>query len=416
MPDTCLGCGCACDDIEVRTSGGRIVEARNACPLGVAWFGDGRAPNRVQIAGREATVDEALDTAVTLLAAAGRPLVYLAADVSCETQREAIAVADVLRATLDSSTSSTALGSILAAQELGRASATLGEIRNRADVVVFWGIDPGVRYPRYTTRYAPEPAGIHVPDGRRSRTVIAVDIGERRGPAEADERMTIAPEDEVAALVRLRQVAGQAAPSEDSQDQSPVARILGARYVAIVADAEPDASHTARDPGCPAALISAAQALNARTRAALSTLRAGGNRSGADACMTAHTGYPAAVDFSRGYPRYRPYDGTALARLARHEADTLLVVGSAAALPADVLAAAADVPTVIVGPRASESALSHAAVVIDTGVAGIHEGGTALRMDDVPLPLGTPLSGVRSAFETVAALRARFVAAVQPQI
>ena len=45
-------------------------------------------------------------------------------------------------------------------------------------------------------------------------------------------------------------------------------------------------------------------------------------------------------------------------------------------------------------------------MTIDTGVAGIHEGGTAYRMDDVPLPLRPPLGGVRSAAETLAALLA----------
>jgi formylmethanofuran dehydrogenase subunit B len=412
MPDTCLGCGCACDDIEVQTSGGRIVEARRACALGVAWFGDGVVPTRVQVAGRDAALEEALDAAVTLLADARRPLVYLAPDISCETQREAIAVADILRAALDSPTSSTAIGSILASQELGRASATLGEIRNRADVVVFWGVDPAERYPRYSTRYAPEPAGVHVPDGSRSRTVIAVDIGERRGPATADLRMSLGPEDEVAALADLRTLSNPAAASaEDVPQGSPLATILAARYVAIVADAEPDSLESPRDPGRAAALVLAAQALNARTRAALSTLRAGGNRSGADACVTSHTGYPAAVDFSRGFPRYRPYDGSAAARLARRECDALLVVGSASAMAGDVMAAAEGVPAVLVGPRASESTLAGSAVVIDTGVAGIHEGGTALRMDDVPLPLGTPLTGPATAFATVSALRARLVAA-----
>ena len=56
---------------------------------------------------------------------------------------------------------------------------TLGEIRNRADVLLFWGTDPAARYPRFLSRYAPDPPGVHVPQGRASRTVIAVDIGSR---------------------------------------------------------------------------------------------------------------------------------------------------------------------------------------------------------------------------------------------
>ena len=60
-------------------------------------------------------------------------------------------------------------------------------------------------------------------------------------------------------------------------------------------------------------------------------------------------------------------------------------------------------PVVVIGPRASEAAFP-TSVAIDTGVAGIHEGGTAYRMDDVPLPLRPPLDGARGAAETLAAL------------
>src|SRR2546422_9823207 len=38
---TCLGCGCACDDIAVVVERDRIASLENACPLGQAWFGDG---------------------------------------------------------------------------------------------------------------------------------------------------------------------------------------------------------------------------------------------------------------------------------------------------------------------------------------------------------------------------------------
>ncbi|PYO82698.1 MAG: hypothetical protein DMD65_08085, partial [Gemmatimonadetes bacterium] len=79
-----------------------------------------------------------------------------------------------------------------------------GEIRQRADVIVFWAVDPADRYPRYASRYAVEPRGLEAPEGRKSRTVIAVDVGPSRGPDDADTRVTIAPEDEVDALGVMR--------------------------------------------------------------------------------------------------------------------------------------------------------------------------------------------------------------------
>jgi formylmethanofuran dehydrogenase subunit B len=390
---TCLGCGCACDDIEIVTRESRIVDAVNACELGVRWFGDGRVPARSRMGEHNVERHEALDAAAQLLTMASRPLVYLAPDLSCEAQRHAAAVADALGAALDSMTSLTAMPSILAAQERGRASATLGEIRRRADLVVLWNVDPSVRYPRYLSRYAPESAG---------RTFIRVEI---------------AAKDEVATLTALTAIvssrvaineSGRGVAWDRARELAP--RLLAGRYVAIVADGEPDepGEGVSRDPGRAAALISLAQALNGPTRAALSLLRAGGNCSGADAVMTWQTGYPAAVDFTRGYPRYQPHDGTASARLARGDVGALLVAGAAAHLPSPLLRLMAQVPRVVVGPCASDSALSSGvtSIVIDTGIAGIHDSGTVMRMDDVPLPLRPTLAGPPNTADVVRALGA----------
>src|SRR5262245_33955030 len=89
----CLGCGCTCDDIALVIEDGRIVEARNACALGVGWFADGRAPARARRAGADCTVEEALSEMAAALHAARAPLIYLAPDITCEAQREGVALA-----------------------------------------------------------------------------------------------------------------------------------------------------------------------------------------------------------------------------------------------------------------------------------------------------------------------------------
>ena len=144
---TCLGCGCACDDIQVTVRGDRIVEAGRACALGAAWFGDGSLPAEAAVDAQRTTIAAALASAAGLVRAAKRPLVYLAPGITNDTARETVALADAIGAALDSVTSDTAMGAILAAQERGRASATLGEGRHRADLVVWWGVDPALRYP-----------------------------------------------------------------------------------------------------------------------------------------------------------------------------------------------------------------------------------------------------------------------------
>lgn len=397
---TCLGCGCTCDDIAVRVVDGRIADAQHACTLGVQWFGDGRVSGNIQVDGRDTTLDAALAALAALLQPARRPLVYVAPDLSCEAQRQAVALADLLHGSLDTVTGAAALGPILAAQERGRAGATLGEIRNRADVLVFWGVDPDVRYPRYWTRYAPAPSGLQVPDGRRSRTVIAVDVGGAAGPRDADLRIEVSPADEIALLTAVTAVVQVPGSSFDeplgARAAALAARLVAGRYTVIVADGEPPVS--SNNDSRPQALVALAQALNGPTRAALSTLRGGGNRPGADAVLTAQTGYPAKVSFRRGFPSYEPRDDAA--------ADAAVIVGDAAQVPARVMESLNAIPLAVIGPGASTH--RGARVAIDTGVAGIHVGGTAMRLDDVPLPLrpsvpgpGDPAEVIRMLIDTV---------------
>jgi len=213
------------------------------------------------------------------------------------------------------------------------------------------------------------------------------------------------PEREVSTLTELSAVIGT-----NHEHRGLLEAILRGKYVAVIADAEGDDEHPV-DSGRTAALISLTQALNGPTRCALLSLRAGGNRSGAEGCLTAHTGYPAAVDFSAGYPRYRPHDG-AHARLSRGAVDVALVVGAVELVPSSIVDRLAGVTTILVGPRATESALA-AVAAVDTGVIGIHEAGTALRMDDVALPLAAPITGPPATLDIVTALARRLDAAAR---
>jgi formylmethanofuran dehydrogenase subunit B len=407
----CLGCGCACDDIRLELQEGRIIEARNACALGVQWFGDGRVPTKALVDGRDVSLHDAVTAAATFLTDAAQPLVYLAPDASCEAYGSGAAIADLLNARLDSVTSATAAPFILSGQERGFATSTLGEIRNRADVAVFWGVDIDARYPRFPERYAPDPIGVHVPNGRASRTVVAVDVGGATTLADANHRIAIEPVNEIATLAALQALAQRAeatsiyatlttAPWQTAREL--VAILLGGRYTALVYDAEPDDRAT-RSAQRFDALGALAQALNATTRCAAVALRAGGNRSGADSVLTSQAGYPFAIDYARGYPRYAAHDGSALWALQHGEVDAVLVIGDAALIPPDVRTALTGVRRAVFGPRATDQALG-AAIAIDTGIVGIHDDGTVLRTDDVPLRARGALRGPPSLGETVHAL------------
>jgi formylmethanofuran dehydrogenase subunit B len=402
---TCLGCGCCCDDLEVTVRGERIAGMDRACDLGAAWLRDGRAPAHAKMSGAHAPREESLAVLARMLASARRPLVYLAADVTCEAKKAAVALADRLGAALDNLSSSTVAPSLLAAQEIGRATATLGEIRNRADVLVFWDVD-AARYPRFADRYAPRPDALYVPAGRQGRRIVSVTV-EGEAWRDADRVVRLASADETptltlwSALLADQSRARGTGPAWEHA-ATLLEAVTGGRYVAVIVDAEPAGERAAPRAE---ALCRLSHALNHEMRGAVLALRAGGNRSGAEAVMTASAGYPMSVDFSDGTPRYRPHDGSARALLTARAVDAVLIVGDGASIDAGSLAALADTPCAVIGPAATTGPLAAARIAIDSARAGVHEAGTALRMDDVPIPLRSLLPGPPPTVELLTTLQ-----------
>jgi formylmethanofuran dehydrogenase subunit B len=105
---TCTFCGCVCDDIELHADTERITHTKAACVLGAAWFKNHTAERHYPAAlidGKEATVDEAVERAAELLYEADFPLVYGLSNITCEAQREAVSLAELIGGVIDSHTS-----------------------------------------------------------------------------------------------------------------------------------------------------------------------------------------------------------------------------------------------------------------------------------------------------------------------
>ncbi|MFO0848509.1 MAG: formylmethanofuran dehydrogenase subunit B [Gemmataceae bacterium] len=177
----CTVCGCVCDDLTVTVDAGRVVRSERACRLAEPWF-------LGQSAGQPASAafDDAVSRAAELLSAARNPLIYGLSRSTTEGQRAATALADRLGATIDTTASTGHAPSILALQQVGESTCTLGEVANRADLVIFWGSDPVVTHPRHLERYSADPVGRFVPEGRAGRHVVVVDVAETETAKVAD--------------------------------------------------------------------------------------------------------------------------------------------------------------------------------------------------------------------------------------
>ncbi|GAI39343.1 unnamed protein product, partial [marine sediment metagenome] len=124
------------------------------------------------------------------------------------------------------------------------------------------------------------------------------------------------------------------------------------------------------------------------TKFTIIPMRGHGNVSGSNDVMTWCTGYPYAVNFSKGYPVYNPGEFSAVDILARGECDAALIIASdpVAHFPAEASKHLARIPTIVIDPKVSLTSLI-AKIVIPSAMAGIECDGTAYRMDGIPLRL-----------------------------
>ncbi len=102
----CPFCGTACDDIEIRVEDGKIKTVKNACALGKATYmhyQEDMATPRIH--GQPATMEQCIDAAAEILAAAKYPLIYGLDSTELSAQRKAIELAELIGANIDHTSS-----------------------------------------------------------------------------------------------------------------------------------------------------------------------------------------------------------------------------------------------------------------------------------------------------------------------
>jgi formylmethanofuran dehydrogenase subunit B len=273
----CAGCGAVCDDVTVDFAT-LAVEPR--CPLAERWFSAQTAAGPDATAGGETiALDTAVERVAALLRESRRPLVDIAG-ATVETASAAIALAEQLGAVVAGGGGSPAVAL------RGASTATFGEIRDRARVVIVWQADPETTHPRLLER-------LRLPaDGR---TLVVVSELDTPTAERAD--------------VRLRLPLG-AEPLMTFDDE-----LLGnAPNAAFLHTLE------GRDE---LALHELVRRLSADRH--VTTLRLGGAR-GADDTLAWQTGYAGTVDLGAGHPE----------RAGRIDPDVVLRVESAAIAVDDI--------------------------------------------------------------------------------
>ncbi len=176
---TCTGCALLCDDIDVVVENNRIKEVKNACRRGAARIRG--CVNRLSpsINQKSADIDGAIKKAAEVLRNANSPMLFGWSNSTSEAQVKGIELAKKLKCAIDD-TSSFCQG-ILIEKVLHKKFRTcsLEDVRNRADVLVYWGSDAQDSQPRHLSRFSYFPRGEERQRGyEEDRIAIAIDVRE----------------------------------------------------------------------------------------------------------------------------------------------------------------------------------------------------------------------------------------------
>ncbi len=296
---------------------------------------------------------------------------------------------------------------------------TLGEVKNRADLIIYWGGNPAECHPRHFTKYTLTQKGKYVPQGRKGRYMVLVDIRETPSARAADLFLQIRPGKDfevvttLLALVKGRpvdaeRVAETGMTVEQLQDLAD--RMKRARFGVLFFGM--GLSMTRGKHMNSASVLTLVTALNAYTKFVAMPMRGHGNVTGADMVIRWTTGYPFGVNLARGYPRFNPGEFSTVDLLVRGDNDAALILGAdpGATMPQPGIEHLRRIPTIVLDPKVTHTSRM-ARVHITTAATGISAPGTVYRMDEVPLPLRPALSSPYPTDEEVLRRIRRAVAA-----
>lgn len=169
---TCTACPLVCDDILIAPEA-----VKNACHHGRETILEAMSEDRENLPNgrpvdaweqdRPVARREAIERAARMLASARRVLVTGLSHATLESITVACDLAETLGAAIDDGLSGSAQVAGPTIARAGEVTAVWEEVRDRADVVLFWYFDPSSSHPRFVERFVTPTMA----DGRHRRTI-----------------------------------------------------------------------------------------------------------------------------------------------------------------------------------------------------------------------------------------------------
>lgn len=368
----CPFCSLACDDLVLMVDGVALQPVQPACPIAAHEFARPLGDGACRIDGAPAELAAAIARAAEILAGARLPLLAgLGTDVAGV--RAALALAERLGGVVDHAGTAGLLANVRTTQDEGWVTATLAEVRNRADLVLFVGTDASRVMPGLVEHVLRPSDGLF---GPLARELVYLGDGltpvHDLGPVTA---LPCAPARLPAVLASLRAaVAGHGGRQEELA--ALAGRLRAARYPVIVwAAGELPGGHPDLLVGALAGLI---RELNRQGRCVGLPLAGPDNVIGVNQVCAWQTGVPLRTSLAAGVPDHDPVRWSTATLLASGAIDALLWIGSLRELPPP----AVDVPTVALLRSGIEPGRP-VEVLIPVGTPGLDHVGSLYRTDGV---------------------------------
>jgi len=381
----CTGCGLLCDDIEVESEKNIINKVYTACRVGVAHMKEGKEEVIFRVDDKPVDEATAISEAVSILKNAKNPLIFGLGTSTDETQKLAIELAKKTNATLDD-TSSFCLGRLVEALIHDEVkTCTLDDVRNKADVIIFWGADPSDSHPRHLSKHSYFPRGSEKQRGwEEERTAIAIDIRKSHTAKICGNYFfQIPPGGDMEFIDAL--IAGLSGKLPKTSYNYPPKKILelanilkGAKFGVVFAGLGLIYSLENLEP-----LFRLMKVLNEKANFHLIPMVGHYNMRGFNENLFAETGYVNSVKFENGVVKHGP-EYSVVESLKAKTVDAALIIGSdpLSSLPRSIAKNLLDIPVISMDPCENLTS-GKAKVYINTAISGVEAGGSATRMDGI---------------------------------
>lgn len=401
----CTGCSLLCDDIIIEKENGNISEVIGACMKGNDRFEEVNVKNRIlkpQVRKgndlKESDWDTAIQETINLIKDSSNPLLYGFSTTSCEAQLEGMKLAKQLDGFIDSN-SIICQGRVLnKAKTMGLTSTSITEIINKGDVIVLWGFNPIESIPRLVNKVLFSRGKFRM-TGREIKTLIVIDpvetasykiMGPRDIPllieSDGDVKLIRALKEK---FLKDKEIPKEGIAGVDKMDFDRLAaNLIDSENISVFVGQ--GLLRSQKDGNPLEELIELIDIINSHNdKGRISLLFPGGhyNMIGFDHTALSYIGKNHSLQFKK-HELDTTDNNDIITKIENDEFDLSIIVGTdpISHLPVKLSKILASKPMILLDNRINSSYFI-ADIVLPTAITGIEAGGTAFRLDNIPIQL-----------------------------